>query len=130
MTDYAKLFRTGQYGRLYIVSGSHARGRTFHIYVLPDGESAIERGPDNGPRNPDAVEVYGVVGGLPGWTEYYGWLHRGPREADFQALVDAARARQEEEALALERAKQQRRDERAAREAALLSTYRPGGPQR
>ena len=87
--DYARLFGTGQYGRLFIVSGSHARGSTFHIFVLPEGEKAIPNGPSNGPLNRDAVEVYGVVGGNRGWTESYGWLHHGKWESDFDRLVEA-----------------------------------------
>ena len=75
--DFANLFVTGQYGRLYIVAGSHARGRTFRIFVLPEGEVGENNGPNNAPCNKDAVEVYGVVAGNPGWTETYGWLHTG-----------------------------------------------------
>ena len=33
--EYARMFSSGQRGRLYLVSGTHARGRTFHIWVLP-----------------------------------------------------------------------------------------------
>lgn len=84
---YATKFETGQYGKLYIVSGSHARGRTFHIYILPKGEAAIPNGPNNPPLNKDAVEVYGIIGGQPGWTEIYGWLHEGKWQEDFAGLL-------------------------------------------
>jgi hypothetical protein len=67
-TKYARLFKTGQDGGLYFVSGEHARGKTFHIYVLPKGEAAISNGPNNGPLNANAVEVYGIISGNPGWT--------------------------------------------------------------
>jgi hypothetical protein len=83
---YAKLFETGQYGRLYVVSGSHARGKTFHIYVLPKDVVAIPNGPNNGPINKDAIEVYGAVDGQRGWTETYGWLHHGPWQDDFFSI--------------------------------------------
>jgi hypothetical protein len=86
------MFSTGQYGRLYLVSGCHARGKTFRLYVLPEGEAALSNGPSNGPLNADAVEVYGVTGGHPGWTETYGWLHHGKWEQDFAALVKMRRA--------------------------------------
>ncbi len=84
---YATLFETGQYGRLYLVSGEHARGKTFRIFILPQGEDAQPNGPNNAPLNTDAVEVYGVTDGVPGWTETYGWLHEGPWQADFERMV-------------------------------------------
>jgi len=86
--EFAKLFKTGQYGKLYIVSGNHARGRTFQIQILPKDEVAIPNGENNLCLNKDAVEVYGVTGGNPGWSESYGWLHRGPWEKDFKKLTD------------------------------------------
>lgn len=85
--EYSKLFKTGQYGRFYIVSGSHARGKTFHIYVLPEGETAISNGQHNGPLNKDAVEVYGITGGQPGWTEAYGWFKEGLWIEEFNDLL-------------------------------------------
>lgn len=86
--EYADLFETGQYGRLYIVSASHARGKTFRIQILPKNEKAISNGPINLCLNPDAVEVYGVVDGQPGWTESYGWLHQGKWIEDFNNMVE------------------------------------------
>jgi hypothetical protein len=85
--EYARLFDTGQYGRLYLVSGEHARGKFFHIYVLPKDEEAIPNGSSNAPLNKDAVEVYGIIGGNPGWTESYGWLHSGQWQDDFEKLA-------------------------------------------
>ena len=90
-TEFAKLFDTGQYGRLYIVSGNHARGETFHIYILPEGEAAISNGSNNGPLNSDKVEVYGVISGNPGWTEEYGWLHQGKWQEDFAEMATSRR---------------------------------------
>lgn len=87
--EFAALFQTGQIGRLYVVAGRHARGRTFRIFVLPEGEAARPNGSENAPLNSDAVEVYGVTGGNPGWTESYGWLHDGKWVNDFMALVVA-----------------------------------------
>jgi hypothetical protein len=84
--EYAELFETGQHGRLYLVSGRHARGRTFQIFILPEGEEAIQNS-DNAPLNKDAVEVYGVVHGQPGWNESYGWLYEGKWETDFIQLA-------------------------------------------
>lgn len=77
--DYASMFRSGQYGKLYLISGSHARGKTFQIYILPSEEKINKM-----PRAvKGAVEVYGAVCGQLGWNEQYGWLHRGKWEDDF-----------------------------------------------
>jgi hypothetical protein len=86
--QYATLFSSGQHGRLYLECGEHARGKTFHIWILPTAEPI-----DHMPwASKDAVEVYGITGGQPGWTEEYGWLHRGKWEQDFAALVERRRA--------------------------------------
>jgi hypothetical protein len=85
--EYARLFKTGQYGRLYITSGSHARGLTFRIQILPEGEDAISNGSQNLCLNENAVLVYGVISGNPGWTESYGWIHKGKWVEDFENLV-------------------------------------------
>jgi hypothetical protein len=113
------MFRNGQHGRLYLVCGEHARGKTFHVWVLP-ADTAIAGKPWS---VKDAVEVYGITGGQPGWTETYGWLHRGKWERDFAALVDARRAeiaagvaRREQEKAAAEKAEW-------GRKAALLAAY-------
>jgi hypothetical protein len=122
--EYKGLFETGQYGRLYIVSGSHARGATLGIYVLPEGAVAKPNGPNNACLNSDAVEVYGVIGGQPGWTEEYGWLHHGAWVADFDRLVTARRAeiadREEGRRIRKESDEKMERE----RKAALLATYK------
>lgn len=86
--EFAAYFTTGQYGRFYIVSGRHARGKTFHIYVLPEGEEAKPNGEYNPPLNDNAVEVYGVISGQRGWTESYGWIHTGGWKEDFLKMYD------------------------------------------
>ena len=84
---YARLFKTGQYEKLYITSSSHARGDTFTIQVLPEGEEAKPNGSNNQCLNDNAIEVYGVISGNPGWTEEYGWKHKGKWQEDFEKLV-------------------------------------------
>lgn len=37
---------------------------TFFIYLIDDDGK-------------DLFKVYGIIGGNPGWTETYGWLHKG-----------------------------------------------------
>lgn len=121
--DYAGLFQTGQIDRLYLVSGSHARGRTFHIYVLPEGAAAKPNGSCNGPLNLDAVEVYGVIGGQPGWTESYGWLHKGRWQADFAELVAKRQAEIDAAALAYQLAQRASDEQVATKKASLLANY-------
>lgn len=86
--EYARFIDTGQYGRLWVTSGSHARGKTLFIFVLPEGEEGKWNGSGNPPTNKNAVKVYGVVGGQYGWTEKYGWLHHGKWEKDFMKLAE------------------------------------------
>lgn len=121
--EYATLFQTGQHGRLYLVSSSHARGKTFRIFVLPEGEDAKPNGPHNALLNGDAVEVFGIVGGQPGWTETYGWLYAGRWQEDFAALVDARKAELAAAANGKAATLLQREEEEAARVHALLATY-------
>lgn len=121
--DFAGLFQTGQYGRLYLVSASHGRGRTFRIYVLPEGEAAIPNGACNGPLNSDAVEVYGAVSGNPGWSESYGWLHEGRWQGDFSRLINARSAELAAAAEAQADAQKARDDQDKVKKLALLSNY-------
>jgi hypothetical protein len=122
--EYFDLFRAAeQHGRLYLCPGHHARGKTFRIFVLPAGEKAKENGPGNPPLNMDAVEVYGVVGGNPGWTESYGWLHQGKWVQDFQDLVKVRQEeerREQEQHLAREKERLAEKEQRIKN---LLSTY-------
>lgn len=120
---FAKLFETGQYGKLYIVSGDHARGLTFRIQVLPEGEKAIPNGSQNLCTNSNAVEVYGVVSGNPGWTESYGWIHKGKWCEDFEKLVSEKEAEIETRNLSDEQLKEQREKADRNKIASLLSQY-------
>lgn len=121
--EYARMFKTGQYGRLYITSGSHARGYTFRIQILPEGITAIGNGP-NQCINKEAVEVYGIRGGQPGWTEYYGWLHEGKWQQDFENLVAAKKAELEEAEKEAERRQVLLKEEERSRQQRLLDSYR------
>ncbi len=121
--QFSGLFKTGQYGRLYIVSGGHARGSTFHIYVLPKDEEAIRNGWNNGPGNKNAVEVYGIIDGQPGWTESYGWLHAGNWQNDFRKLVERRRKEIEDAKNSLEINKSKEEKQEATRQKELLDSY-------
>lgn len=121
---YANIFKSGQHGRLYFQVGEHARGKTFQIYVLPEGEAAIAPYPFNPPHNPNAVEVYGIVSGQPGWTEVYGWLHQGPWVKDFELLVAQRVAEIQVEKVKAEEAMAAEIQNGISKERELLSTYK------
>jgi len=78
--EYAELFETGLYGRLWLHVGAARQGRAFEIYVVPEGFVP-------GYLGRDAVQVYGLLG-----TEEYGWKHDGPWQDDFERLVIDRRA--------------------------------------
>lgn len=120
--EYFGLFQTGQYGRLYIVNGSHARGITFHIYVLPENEIAKPNGPNNPPLN-ECVEVYGVISGQKGWDEVYGWKYEGKWQEDFYRLVEERKKKRSEITKQVAAKELQLAIEKSNREKALLERY-------
>lgn len=86
----ARQFETQRYGPVYIVSGSHARGKTFHAFLLDPGQE-LQPNPHSGPNNRhpalrDNQEIYGVVRGQRGWTEEYGWIAAHPGVQDQSAM--------------------------------------------
>lgn len=85
---YAKVFKTGQIDRFYVVSSSHARGLTFNIQLLPKDEQAIPNGSNNLCTNKNAVHIFGPIpnSGQLGWSESYGWLYEGKWQEDFELL--------------------------------------------
>lgn len=86
--EYAKYFtKAEQHGRLYILPSSHARGKTFRIFVLPKGENVIAGCGINPPLNDNTVLVYGMISGQRGWTESYGWIHKGSWVQDFERIL-------------------------------------------
>jgi len=121
--EFAEFFKTGQYGKLYIVSGTHARGTTFRIQILPDGEKAKPNGSGNLCLNTNAVEVYGIVSGQPGWTESYGWLYHGKWEDDFNSLLKAAIEKKEMDSNKKANVEVSRKAIEDSRIAELLATY-------
>ena len=125
--EYAELFgfRSQVHGRLVLEVGKHARGRTFKIFVMAEGTCVTEVFNSGyvqlgGP----AVCVYGITGGVPGWTETYGWLHQGPWQQDFAKLVEQTqkdRARWKQCCAEIERDKEA---ERTRQIAAVLASYK------
>jgi hypothetical protein len=123
-TDYARLFRkTHQYEKLYFVVSSHARGDTFRVFILPEGEDAIANGSSNAPLNSEAVEVYGVVSGNPGWTEAYGWLHCGAWQCDFAKYERHLKGLREREAASRKAKILNSKQEEEKRTLSILSKY-------
>ncbi len=120
---YSQLFETGQYGRFYCVSGKHARGRTFQIFILPIGEEGIWNGRNNVPLNGNAVEVYGVIGGNPGWNESYGWLREGAWCVDFENLAVERECEKERDRILKKEENERKQIEIKLREDRLLGDY-------
>lgn len=87
--QFARLFRTGQYGRLYIVSGIQARCATFRVFVLPTGALAAANGPYSAPLNSDAVEVYDIADETPGRAAAPGGSPDAGWQQEFASLVEA-----------------------------------------
>ena len=117
--EYARMFNTGQHGKLFLVTTSHARGHTFRIWILPSDE------PINGMpwTIENAVEVYGITGGQRGWTETYGWLYDGKWKDDFAELVAAKKIEIEEYITKQERAKDEKEIIATKHRNALLAAY-------
>jgi hypothetical protein len=63
--------KTYIYGNIIFITSSHARGKCFHIFLIENPNQSNEEIKSN------AFEVYGVISGNPGWTEQYGWIHKG-----------------------------------------------------
>lgn len=122
---YAGLFKTGQYDQFYFTSGSHERGTTFQIQILPKNEQATPNGSNNLCLNDNAVLVYGYLSGHNGWTEIYGWIHKGPWVADFNLMVDEALALKQSEDLAKQKKFTDKRDKILVFQSEILKNYVP-----
>lgn len=59
-----------RYKNIVFILSTHARGKCFKIWIY-ENENIQDTLEDS------HLEVYGVTGGQPGWTETYGWLHEG-----------------------------------------------------
>ncbi len=86
--EFAKLSETGQYGRLFLVSGNPACGARFRVFVLPAGERALANGACDAPLNGDAVEVH-EIDARPPATGGRGGMGLGNWQHDFATLVEA-----------------------------------------
>ena len=122
--EYNILFKEShQKGRLFFVVSDHARGTTFRVFVLPAGEDAIKNGSSNAPLNSNAVEVFGQIGGNLGWTDFYGWIHKGKWQDDFNEYVEVLKEQKETYRRKLDKAKQAREAQEAKELERNLSNY-------
>lgn len=121
--EYYSLFKgkSQQRGRLFLQCHSHARGSCFEIILLPEGvkvEGSYPTNADNG------VEVYGMTGGQRGWTETYGWLHKGKWQDDFNEIVSQEKITRHEQQVKYKEACERRDKEKTLKTDKLLSSYK------
>lgn len=123
--DYVE---AGLHGRLWISKGTHARGNTLRVFVVPDGATIGPNGPpSNAPIcDPPAVEVFGILRGQPGWTEEYGWKHKGPWVEDFEKLIESGRLDAEHKAAMREAKDADEYERRITEEKTVLDNYKRG----
>ena len=120
--DYYDLFngKSQQIGRLFFQLSTHARGKCFEIFLLPKGVEA--KGSTIGGVK-DIVEVYGMTGGQRGWTETYGWLHKGKWQDDFSAIVEQKKVERETNRLKYEEKIKAAKEQKEGKVNGLLSSY-------
>lgn len=120
--EYADLFPTGQYGRLYISSRRFSCGTGFQIQVLPAGEAA-EPGYDGGPcENSGAVLVYEHTGE----SKECGWIYRGPWIEDFEAMAKQKFENWEAQIIEAQKREYLAKKEREVRDLKRLADYKVG----
>jgi len=119
--EYYDLFngKSQQIGRLFFQLSTHARGKCFEIYVLPEGVEVT------GDRIGwcESVEVYGMINGKRGWSEKYGWIHDGKWR---QGFLDIIKAKEKEIEIKIKRVHKKlknRQDEEIDRRDKILSAY-------
>jgi len=61
-------------GNIIYALSDHARGKCFRIFLVEHTHGLTDKELVN---SNNRFEVYGVLGGQNGWTEYYGWIHKG-----------------------------------------------------
>lgn len=119
--EYYDLFdgKSQQIGRLFLQCRTHARGKCFEIFLLPEG-AEIKGSRISGKDN---VCIYGVTGGQLGWTETYGWLHTGKWKDDFLAIVEDRKIKKQAAEIKKKIDKEVKAEEEKKRINNLLSTY-------
>lgn len=120
--EYYDLFngKSQQIGRLFLQLHRHARGKCFEIVLLPEG-AEIKGNTIGGAE--DTVEVYGMTGGQRGWTETYGWLHKGKWQEDFSAIIEMKKTEREVRNLRHEEETKTAKVQKKEKVNSLLSSY-------
>lgn len=122
--DYCAVFReTEQFGKILLVPSSHARGATFNIYILADGIEYNRKTCESPQYRKDSVEVYGILGGEPGWTEYYGWLHQGKWVKDFRDIYIKRKCKIEQDNINRSKKAKEREEKEKEIKKYLLDNY-------
>ncbi len=121
--QYYNLFggKSQQIGRLFFQLSTHARGKCFEIFVLPEGVKVATDQHIGGTK--DAIGVYGVISGQRGWTEAYGWIHKGKWQNDFNTIVEQKKTERETVKLQQESEKEVADTKAKDRVSRLLSNY-------
>lgn len=125
---WTKLFKTGQYGRFYVVNSPI---NEFYIQVLPEGETVTTSGEYNLSRSSNAVTVFGPrwknpkKGTPPGRNgkDRHEWFYQGPWVSDFNKLADELQADFDVEKSSSMNAKEEKAKKEQQRIAALLAAY-------
>jgi hypothetical protein len=119
--EYYDLFngKSQVIGRLFLQFHKHARGKCFEMFVIPEGGEPNIYG--HAPFG--SVEVYGMTGGQRGWTETYGWLHKGKWQDDFKALVSDRYAGLEVAKADIAKAENRNETATQKRVSGILATY-------
>ncbi len=120
--EYYDLFdgKTEQIGRLLFQAHTHSRGKCFEIFLLPEGVALS--GAHSGTEG--VVEIYGMTSGQRGWTETYGWKHKGPWIDDVNSVMEEKKQKKMERLENFDRSQSNRKKAEAEKTKALLSSYK------
>ena len=119
--EYYDLFNgtSQQIGRLVCQVYKHARGKCFEILLLP---ADVDVDPEQITVK-NAVKVYGILSGQPGWTETYGWIHKGKWQEDFDKIIERKKIENKEAEQKHAEELEHKKAEEDSRINKLLSSY-------
>lgn len=118
--EYCNVFsKPEQFGKLFLYPSSHARGSTFDIWVLPSDEKCTVK--PWAAKN--SIKVYGPVSGNLGWTEVYGWIHKGRWCKDFEIIFASRKELLNKKKIESDKKSLSRKKEEEGHDNALLDNY-------
>ncbi len=126
--QWESLFKTGQYGRFYVVNSKDAHRLDFRIQLLPKDEKALSNGSGNDCLNKNAVLIFGPkwrhTGNQSGGDCYdLKWFYSGKWIQDFEELAQMFQRKADEQAQRAENVKQEKEKQKKDRIARLLADY-------